>query len=153
MCTPGSIRPQQGLVKDAFPVSRPEPLTPASTPSLRTTYYVYILTNHTRMFYIGMTDDIRRRTLEHKIGFHKDSFTEKYRLNQLVYYEEAVDSDRALSREKQLKGWSRRKKISLIEGLSPHWTDLSERWYSSEQLVPMNERSRKKWDLSFDHLA
>tara|TARA_R110001599_G_scaffold1889_2_gene9534 strand:+ start:3535 stop:3762 length:228 start_codon:yes stop_codon:yes gene_type:complete len=59
-----------------------------------------------------------------------EGFTKKYNLHQLVYYEETDDIGRALEREKQLKGWIRKKKVALIESINPKWKDLSENWYS-----------------------
>jgi putative endonuclease len=81
--------------------------------------YVYILANHSRTLYIGMTNDLERRLHEHKTKA-LDGFTEKYNIDQLVYYEEIADIPTALAREKQLKGWTRAKKISLIEKMNPH---------------------------------
>jgi putative endonuclease len=95
--------------------------------------YVYILTNHSRTLYVGMTDDLRRRVFEHKTKFY-DGFTQKYEVNQLVYYEQLVDGLAALAREKQLKGWTRAKKIVLIERKNPNWLDLGDRWYSEREL-------------------
>jgi putative endonuclease len=89
--------------------------------------YVYILTNHSRTLYIGMTSDLERRLFEHKTKALK-GFTENYNIDRLVYYEEMTDHQSALAREKQLKGWTRAKKIALIERTNPHWFDLSDRW-------------------------
>jgi putative endonuclease len=104
-------------------------------------YFTYILTTHTRMFYVGMTDDIHRRTFEHKTGFYEGGFTDRYRVDQLVCYEERADAVAAAAREKQLKGWTRAKKIALIERTNEHWIDLADRWFTevelqSESLTP-----------------
>ena len=93
------------------------------------TYYVYIMTNHSKTLYTGMTGDLHRRVWQHK---HKlvEGFTKRYNITRLVFYEETSDVGAALAREKQIKGWLRRKKITLIESMNPEWRDLSEDWYS-----------------------
>ena len=90
-------------------------------------YYVYIMTNRSGTLYVGMTNDIVRRTMEHKEG-RGSKFTSKYRINRLVYYESTNDVLSAIAREKQIKGWLRAKKIALIESVNPEWCDLSEDW-------------------------
>ena len=92
-------------------------------------YYVYILTNklHT-VLYIGVTNDLERRLYEHKHKLVK-GFTSKYNVTKLVYVEETGDSIAAISREKQLKGWTRAKKMALVESINPQWRDLTEDWY------------------------
>ncbi|MGD9650516.1 MAG: GIY-YIG nuclease family protein [Dongiaceae bacterium] len=86
--------------------------------------YIYIITNQKNgTLYIGMTNDLVRRTYEHQEGLVK-GFSKKYGLNKLVYFE-AIDSiDAAIKREKQLKKWERAWKIKLIESVNPHWQDL-----------------------------
>jgi len=90
-------------------------------------YYVYIMTNHSRTLYTGVTNNLERRVYEHK---HKlvPGFTQKYNITMLVYYEETPDVHVAIAREKQIKGWLRSKKIALIESLNPNWEDLSTEW-------------------------
>ena len=88
-------------------------------------YYVYILTNkHHTVLYVGVTNHLIRRVYEHKNHSDKDSFTSKYKVNRLVYYEETSDVKSAIEREKQIKSWSRDKKISLIIKMNPKWMDL-----------------------------
>jgi putative endonuclease len=94
-------------------------------------YYVYILTNRAGTLYIGVTNSIERRAYEHKTGF-SPGFTQKYKLNRLVYYEAYGDIREAIAREKQLKGWVRRRKVALIESVNPLWIDLAEGWYPVE---------------------
>ena len=90
------------------------------------TYYVYILTNDRDMlFYIGVTNNLRRRVYEHKNRL-VDGFTSRYSIHKLVYYEMCHDVEDAIRREKQLKNWRREKKIELIERLNPYWKDLGE---------------------------
>ena len=91
-------------------------------------YYTYILTNSNRtVLYIGVTNDLQRRINEHKAGL--SSFTKKYNVHQLVYFEEYPDINAAIAREKQLKGWARAKKEALINSFNPNWTDIDiETW-------------------------
>ena len=91
-------------------------------------YYVYIMTNCSRTLYTGVTDDLIRRVYEHKSKLI-DGFTKKYNITRLVYYEITGDVKAAIQREKQIKGWLRKKKITLIEAANPEWHDLSEGWY------------------------
>jgi putative endonuclease len=90
-------------------------------------YYVYIMANRTRMLYTGVTNSLERRVWEHKNRF-TPGFTSKYNLNRLVYMEVFSDIREAIAREKQIKGWLRKKKIKLIESVNPKWKDLSEEW-------------------------
>ena len=88
-------------------------------------YYVYILasaTNYT--VYIGVTRDVVRRVYEHKNHLDPDSYTSKYDVHKLVYFEQTSEVRAALEREKQLKGWRRSKKNALIESVNPEWRDL-----------------------------
>ena len=89
-------------------------------------YYVYILTNkyHT-VFYTGVTNDLYRRIIEHKIKIN-DGFTNDYRINRLVHYELFFNIDDAIAREKRLKRWNRLWKINLIEKTNAGWVDLAE---------------------------
>jgi putative endonuclease len=87
------------------------------------TYFVYIMTNPSRTLYVGVTNDLARRVHEHNDG-SIPGFTRKYRVTQLVYLEEFRDVRDAIAREKQLKGWRREKKITLIESFNPHWDNL-----------------------------
>ena len=86
--------------------------------------FVYILSNNSRTLYIGVTNNLERRIYEHKNKLI-DGFTRKYNLTKLVYYEVFGDITLAIVREKQLKGWLRKKKIELIESTNSGWDDLS----------------------------
>jgi putative endonuclease len=89
-------------------------------------YYVYILTNkHHTVLYTGVTNDLQRRMYEHKSG-QGGGFASRYDVKKLVYYEACEDVQAAIAREKQIKGGSRQKKVDLIEGMNPEWTDLGE---------------------------
>jgi len=92
-------------------------------------YYVYIMTNHSGTLYVGVTNDLRRRVWEHKQKL-VEGFTKRYNITRLVCYEETPDANAAIVREKQIKGWLRKKKIALIESLNAGWKELSEGWYT-----------------------
>jgi putative endonuclease len=103
------------------------PALPAHTSAPQSRmFYVYILASIQRTLYIGVTNDLRRRVYEHKVGAIP-GFTKQYRVNRLVYFEVADDAEGAIRREKQLKGWVRRRKMELIEEGNPEWEDLSDR--------------------------
>ena len=90
-------------------------------------YYVYILSNTTgTTIYIGETRDLIRRVYEHKHKLDPNSFTAKYGIHKLVYYEYTTDIRAAIEREKQLKGWNRARKNRLVESMNPKWEDLYE---------------------------
>ncbi len=87
--------------------------------------YVYILTNAgNSVLYVGVTSDLTLRIQQHKSGYFKNSFTSRYRINKLVYYELFQEITDAIAREKQLKAGSRQKKIELINSRNPEWRDL-----------------------------
>ena len=91
-------------------------------------YFVYILSNwDDSVLYIGVTPNLPRRLYEHRNGL-VDGFTKKYNVHKLVYFEHTNDVYSAISREKQLKNWSRSKKNILIQKLNPQWRDLSADW-------------------------
>lgn len=91
-------------------------------------YYVYIMTNSSRTLYTGVTDNLIRRVYEHRNKLVQ-GFTQKYNITKLVHYEITNDVRAAIVREKQIKGWLRRKKIALVETANPGWKDLSQGWY------------------------
>ena len=87
-------------------------------------YYVYIMTNkYNTVLYTGVTNNLRRRVFEHKQG-RDSSFTSRYNVTKLVYYEIGRDVDSAIAREKQIKAGSRKKKFELVENMNPDWVDL-----------------------------
>jgi putative endonuclease len=101
-------------------------LTPM--PKERKTYCVYIMGSLSGTLYIGMTGNLRKRVFEHR--FHRiEGFTDRYQVERLLYRESFDEVPRAISREKQLKGWRRSKKIALIEAVNPHWLDLAREWF------------------------
>jgi len=90
-------------------------------------FFVYIMTNSSKKsLYIGMTNDLGKRVYDHRRGLCK-GFTERYNINQLVYYEEYQYVWDALQREKRLKHWKREWKVHLIETVNPGWEDLRSR--------------------------
>ena len=91
-------------------------------------FFVYILANKTNVAaYIGVTSNLPARIYEHKNHMDPNSFTAKYNITKLVYFEEAgTDPLVAFEREKQLKGWTRAKKNALINSMNPEWKDLYE---------------------------
>ncbi|HEV2671759.1 MAG TPA: GIY-YIG nuclease family protein [Gemmatimonadales bacterium] len=89
------------------------------------TYWVYVLASRSRVLYIGVTNDLARRLNEHKQGLIP-GFTQKYRVNRLVYFEQFSDIRDAIAREKQIKGWVRARKVELIEARNRTWEDLAE---------------------------
>ena len=88
------------------------------------TYYVYIMASRTRVLYVGVTNNLARRVNEHRSLVA--GFTSRYRVTRLVYFEQFADIRDAIAREKELKGWVRRRKVRLIESRNPTWEDLSE---------------------------
>ena len=87
-------------------------------------YFVYIMTNeNNKVLYIGVTNNLIRRVYEHKNKLI-DGFTSKYNVNKLVFCEETSDIYQAISREKQLKGWTRQKKINLIKSINPEFKEI-----------------------------
>jgi putative endonuclease len=88
------------------------------------TYYVYVMSSPSRTLYTGVTNNLERRVSEHKSGMF-DSFTKRYRVNRLVYFQETNDVNAAIEAENRIKGTSRSKKFALIEEENPTWQDLS----------------------------
>lgn len=87
--------------------------------------YFYIMTNtHHTVLYCGATNDLYKRILEHRNGMYSNSFTSRYNINKLVYFEPCAVVSDAFAREKQVKAGSRGKKIALIESINPEWNDL-----------------------------
>ena len=87
---------------------------------------VYILTNkNNSVFYIGVTSNIKERIEQHKLRRHPESFSARYNLNKLVYYETFDTIGEAIIKEKKIKGGSRKKKMDLISSTNPEWRDLT----------------------------
>jgi putative endonuclease len=95
-------------------------------------YFVYIMGSFSGTLYTGVTNDLERRVYQHKNKVRR-GFTKKYDVNRLVYFEETNDVVAAIEREKQIKSWSRKRKIDLIQSINPTWKDLSEGWFEDER--------------------
>jgi len=90
---------------------------------------VYIMTNRNNtVLYTGVTSDLRTRVFEHKLRQDRSAFTTRYNLDKLVYIETTPNIAAAITREKQIKGWVRKRKVALIEAANPQWKDLSADW-------------------------
>ena len=90
-------------------------------------YYTYVVASRTHALYIGVTGNIEVRAEQHREKLFP-GFTADYNCNRLVFFERFSTPGAAIAREKQLKGWTRAKKIALIERANPTWADLSEEW-------------------------
>jgi putative endonuclease len=91
-------------------------------------FYVYILASNSRVLYTGVTSDLLRGIQQHRLGL-VPGFTQKYHVNRLVYFEEAPTAQFAFDRGHQIKGWSREKKLRLIESINAGWLDLAVDWF------------------------
>lgn len=90
---------------------------------------VYVLTNRKRtVLYTGVTSDLPTRLAEHRARVDRSSFASRYNTDRLVYFETTPSIEAAIDREKQIKGWTRRRKIELIESVNPDWNDLAADW-------------------------
>jgi len=89
------------------------------------------MANKTGTLYTGVTDDLERRVYQHKNKI-VEGFTQRYKINHLVYFDSTDDITAAITREKQIKGMLRSKKVELINRANPTWKDLSEGWYEPE---------------------
>jgi putative endonuclease len=113
-----------GVCEDLAEVQNPETI-------LMRTYYVYILASAGKTLYVGVTNNLQRRVLEHKQGLH-DGFTKRYNAFKLVHVETASNIRAAILCEKRLKWWQREWKIKLIETTNPGWLDLAADWYEDD---------------------
>jgi putative endonuclease len=106
-------------------------------------YYVYIMASRSLTLYTGVTGDIYHRVLQHKAG-EIEGFTKKYQINRLVYYETFKYVNNAIAREKQIKAWTRSKRLALIKTMNPTWQDLAEGWGEPIKLqIPHSVRDDK----------
>jgi putative endonuclease len=93
-------------------------------------YCVYIMSNVSKMLYVGVTNHLENRVFQHKAKLIA-GFTQRYNLHKLVYFERFGDVREAIRREKQIKGWLRSKKVALIGSVNPEWKDLAEDHFKS----------------------
>jgi putative endonuclease len=91
-------------------------------------YFTYIMASRSRTLYIGITGDLVKRAFQHKQKKYS-GFTARYNCERLVWFQRFTEVSEAIQREKELKGWTRAKKIALIESANPTWEDLSQPWY------------------------
>jgi len=105
-------------------------------------FFVYILFNYSRTLYVGVTNDLIRRVDEHRQG-KVPGFTAKYKIKQLAHYEIYPDALTAIAREKQIKGWTRAKKIPLVESSNPHWEDLTNHLKQRWDMLPAPPQLRE----------
>ena len=94
-------------------------------------YFTYIMASRSRTLYIGVTGNLLKRVFEHKWREH-EGFTARYNCDRLVWFASFDDVTKAIAREKHLKGWTRARKMELIEKMNPAWVDLSRDWYGVE---------------------
>ena len=87
-------------------------------------HYVYILSNVSRTLYVGVTNDVKKRISQHRLGLGGD-FTKRYHCHMLVWYETFNFANDAIAAEKKIKGWSRAKKLAMVLGRNPGWSDLA----------------------------
>lgn len=92
-------------------------------------YFAYIMASKSRTLYVGVTSDLVRRTFQHKQKMH-EGFSARYNCTRLVWFQRFTEVSEAIQREKEMKGWTRNKKIALIQSSNPTWEDLSEPWHS-----------------------
>ena len=92
-------------------------------------YCVYILASRSRILYTGVTGQLLERVKQHREGL-VPSFTTRYRIHRLVYFETFSSPKAAIMREKEIKGWNRVKKLALIETRNPTWEDLAEKYFA-----------------------
>ena len=97
----------------------------------RSRFFVYILASHSRVLYTGVTRDLLRRVHQHRLG-RIPGFTHDYCVTRLVYFEETPSARSAFERERQIKGWSREKKLRLVESVNAGWLDLAEDWFEKQ---------------------
>jgi putative endonuclease len=97
-------------------------------------YFIYIMGNESRMLYVGVTSDLRKRVFQHKSKL-VPGFTQKYNLYKLVYFGMFGDIRAAIAREKQIKGWLRSKKVGLIIAENPQWKDLAASWFKNPSKI------------------
>jgi putative endonuclease len=115
--------------------------------------YVYIMASTFKRLYIGVTTELEIRVAKHKNHTYADSFTARYNIDKLVYFERFSLITSAIARETQLKGWLRQRKIALIVASNPDWHDLSETWgkpmkpYGPENEARVPEKYKTKFSL------
>jgi putative endonuclease len=113
-------------------------------------FSVYIMASRSRVLYTGITNDLVVRVFQHKIG-RFDGFTKKYRVHRLVYFESFQYVRSAIAREKEIKHWTRKRRVELVESMNPTWEDLATGWYSEELLANPDAPAVIKYDPAKVH--
>jgi len=103
-------------------------------------YFVYTMSSKSRVLYTGMAHDLVERTWQHKRG-QEEGFTKRYRITRLVYFEVFRYVKNCIDREKQVKAWTRAKRVALIESVNPTWEDLAEDWFLADGELNLKSRS------------
>jgi putative endonuclease len=93
---------------------------------MRRSYFVYILASESRELCVGVTNNLWKRLSQHRSGLTLDAYSFRHRTDRLVYTEITEDILAAIRRENQIKGWTRKRKLALIEASNPDWRDLAE---------------------------
>ena len=101
-------------------------------------FFVYLMSNRWRTLYVGVTNNIYRRIHEHRTG-SASSFARRDGIDRLVYVESGNHPRDAIAREKQIKGWSRQKKLDLIESANTGWADLAANWFEDTRSIPYRD--------------
>jgi putative endonuclease len=97
-------------------------------------YFVYVVASYSRCLYTGVSSNLVARVGQHRAPTDAHAFTARYRVRRLVYYEVADNPLAAIAREKQIKSWTRAKRVALVERANPGWRDLAARWPEIEPL-------------------
>jgi len=103
-------------------------------------YFVYIMSSKSRVLYTGMAHDLVERAWQHKSG-QVESFPKRYRITRLVYFEVFQYVKNCIDREKQVKAWTRAKRVALIESMNPTWEDQAEDWFLPGGELNLKSRS------------
>jgi putative endonuclease len=101
-------------------------------------YFVYILASLSGTLYVGLTDNLRKRVMQHRAGLF-DGFTKKYKVDRLMYFETYSDSEVAAQREQQIKKWRREKKIALFAESNAHWEDMAPEIHQTIGFPPLRK--------------
>ena len=103
--------------------------------NLNQSCFIYIIASRSHNLYTGVTNNLERRVREHREGL-VPGFAGHYKIHRLVYYEGFGDIRAAIRREKQIKGWDRRKRVALIERNNPTWADLAPSLFPRQKQIP-----------------
>jgi putative endonuclease len=108
-------------------------------------FFVYIMASKSRVLYTGITNNLEVRVRQHKTG-QMAGFTKQYRVHRLVYFESFQYVNSAIAREKEIKHWTRQRRVQLIESMNTTWQDLAACWFDEEALENPNGPAVLKHD-------